>query len=141
MLQTEPVLMESTMPISTALEATSLTVQRSRPSGGSEQAICITLASTSPVIFGSTGGVSRSFLCRNPSTPRSLKSFFIAHTDDLARPNVLAASSLLIGSSWFRSSASMTFTLLTIIAGFFPLDTNFLSLALSSSVRRTSCLT
>jgi hypothetical protein len=56
---------------STALSASSRKDHRDRPLGGVLQPRAMIFASTSPVILGLTGGVSRFFLCTAASKPVS----------------------------------------------------------------------
>ena len=60
---------------STALSARSLKDHLDLPSGGELQLRAMILASTSPVILGSTGGVSRFFLPRVADSPFSAYCF------------------------------------------------------------------
>ena len=63
--------MESIYPSSTVLFASIRSDHLEYPSGGSPQASAITCASTSPVTFAGTGGVSRFFLLIVASSPFS----------------------------------------------------------------------
>jgi hypothetical protein len=68
---------ESTICNSTLLSAISLKVHLAQPAGASLHANAIIRASTSPVILGSIGGLSRFFLCKNALTfSAATKSFF-----------------------------------------------------------------
>ena len=63
--------MDSIYPSSTVLSASSRSVHLEYPSGGSPQARAMTCASTSPVTFAGTGGVSRFYLLIVASSPFS----------------------------------------------------------------------
>jgi len=68
---------ESTICNSTLFSAISRTVHLAQPVGALPHASAIIRASTSPVIFGATGGLSRFFLCKNALTfSVAKKSFF-----------------------------------------------------------------
>jgi len=79
---------------STVLSANISNVHRALPSGGLLHAIATILASTSPVIFGSTGGFSRALRRRNDSMfAAAKKSRFASLTVYLLTPIILAMSS------------------------------------------------
>ena len=71
MVETVTCDMESIYPSSTVLSASSRSVHFEYPSGGCPQASAMTCASTSPVTFAGTGGVSRFFLLIVASSPFS----------------------------------------------------------------------
>ena len=126
---------------STALSARSLTVHRRCPSGVSEQAKAISLASNAPSKITSLGGFSRGLRSRAASSPSSTKRFLRCSIVRLVTPSASATSATLHAGPWGPASQSNNARAWTnLLAWVFPRRVNVSSSLRSCSVSVTRYL-
>src|SRR5665811_1240562 len=131
--------------INATCRSSSRSDQRACPSGGVEQARAINLASTSPVTFGSTGGVSR-FLRRivaSTSPPRSAKALEVFTTVSTCTP-ARSATTAWVGTGpsrpeSFSSNSNKIRARRTCWAGFDPVRTSLTNISRSAVLNATGC--
>jgi len=91
---------------STIFSASSLTVHRRCPSGASEQASAISLASNAPSNLTSLGGFSLGFRSSATSSPSSTKRFLRCSIVRLVTPSAVAVSPTVHAGPWGPASHS-----------------------------------
>jgi len=106
---------------SMALSASSLTVQRRRPSGAPEQANEINRASNAPSNMTSRGGFSLGLRSSAASSPSPTKRFFKCSIDRLVTPSAVATSETFhAGPSTPASHSSNARAWINLLAWVFP---------------------
>lgn len=111
----------------------SCSVHSARPSGGLEHAILVICATISPVIFGSTGGVSLALRSSEPNGPTSQTRFRNRSNVGIDNPErMLTSLSVIAGAPLLQSIARRAFARCTRTAAALRLPAIFCNCPLSS---------